>query len=204
MERAADGRRRRALHWQMKKVAPGTRVMTEDKGASTEPLGGISKKTGARVERFATAPLTLEGTKERSGRRCNRGTQQEARDARQARLLRDADIGLDPYQEAVAADKRKRVLKSFDEGDTVSVFFPTLGESFSGVVSDKAKNRTLTVSFTPSVAGALLSPRLRFRPLMGDSGASRLRNRSGGRLWRGARAVPCTSELPFPLKSASC
>lgn len=136
----------------MKLVPPGTRVITEDKGASAEPLGGISKKTGARVERFTTAPLTLEGTKEQSGRRGNHGTQQEARDARQARLLRDADTGLDPYQEAVAADNKrtKRVLKRFDEGDTVSVFFPTLGESFSGVVSDKAKNRTLTVSFPPS------------------------------------------------------
>ena len=42
------------------------------------------------------------------------------------------------------------MLKTFVEGDSVSVFFPTLGESFAGTVSDKAKNRTLTVSFPPS------------------------------------------------------
>ena len=52
----------------------------------------------------------------------------------------------------MAADKSRvpRVLKRFSEGDRVTVFFPTLDESFDGIVRDKAHNRTLTVEFPPS------------------------------------------------------
>ena len=73
----------------------------------------------------------------------------EGKCEKEANAMMEKLNALDASDALEEVNTEPRVLKTFAEGDSVSVFFPTLDKRFVGIVRDKARNRTLTIEFPP-------------------------------------------------------
>lgn len=170
---ADPSKRKQVLHWQMQKIDPETtQVVIPQSSLATRMVPMSGSKSASNLTSFTSAPLSLKGTKEQSGRRGKRFTQSARDDASTARARALADIELTeedvvddaPIQTRASSapvasrvGRRKpappktatRNKKVFRKGDIVSAYYPSEKRQFSGRVTS-LEGKNVVVRFDPS------------------------------------------------------